>query len=177
MSESTFQSLTEAGGEQKLEHFIGELAMLMPVYVEGGGDMTKIVLRQGTSWIDPRPVPAVLKQVARYFGYDLTAVRERYGGILGRKLHIPIPLSAHLVLVPLKMRTPRIQKDGTTGYIATHVVQRVIPDREKTRCKLEVLGNGRVDCLQSSEFALQQLRNANIVRTFYNQQMSIGPMV
>jgi hypothetical protein len=177
VSESTFQSLTERCVEEQTEQFIGDLAMLMPVYVEGGGDMTKIVLRDGTSWLDPRPVKAVLRQVVRYFGIDLTAVRERYGDILGRKLHVPIPLSAHLVLVPLKMRTPRIQKDGTTGYIATHVVQRVIPDRASTRCKLEVQGNGRVECLQSSGFALQQLRNARIVQTFHKERMSVGLMV
>ncbi|MGZ4031712.1 MAG: hypothetical protein ACXVP5_09125 [Tumebacillaceae bacterium] len=176
MSECKFQSLMEPRVEET-ENFIGELAMLLPVYVEGGGDMTKVVLRAGTSWLDPRPVPAVLRQIARYFGVDLTAVRERYGDILGRKLHVPIPLAPQLVLMPLKMRTPRIQKDGTTGYIATDVVQRVIPDVESTRCKLEVEGNGRVECLQSSEFAKQQLRNARIVKQFYQERLRARAMV
>lgn len=156
------------------EKFIKELAMLVPVYVEGGGDMTKVVLRGGREWLDPRPVPAVLKQIGRYFGVDLTAIRERYGEILGRKLHVPIPLSPHLVLIPLKMRTPRVQKDGTTGYIVRQIVERVIPDTKTTKCKLQLQGLALVECMQSSGFAKQQLRNAHIVQTFYREQMRVG---
>jgi hypothetical protein len=156
------------------ERFAGELAMLMPIYVPGGGDMTEIVTEGGERWIDPRPVPLVLKSVARYYGVDLVAVRERYGDILGRRLNVPLPLSPHLVLIPLKMRLPRVQKDGTTGYVATRCIERIRPCEEPNRCCLLLGGVVEVECLQSLEFVKQQVRRARIVETFYRERMSLG---
>lgn len=157
----------------EVENFIERLAMLMPIYREGGGDMTRVVLQDGAVWDDPRPLTVVLKGIARYFTVDLVAVRERYGDILGKRLYVPLPLSPHLVLVPLKMRTPRVQKDGTTGYVATHVVERVLEGQNTTSCQLYVQGAGKVECLQSRDFAKAQLRNARIVQTFYQQKMNL----
>ncbi|TCP57766.1 hypothetical protein EV586_102210 [Tumebacillus sp. BK434] len=157
-----------------VESYIGDLAVLAPVYVEGGGDMTRVVTQGGEMWNDPRPVPVVLKGVARHFGVDLTAVRERYGDILGRRLHVPLPFAPRLTLVPVKMRLPRVQKDGTTGYVATHQIERVVPGRRTTSCTLHLRGGQKVACLQSGEFVVQQLRNARIVQTFYKETMNFG---
>ncbi|MCX7569521.1 hypothetical protein OS242_06065 [Tumebacillus sp. DT12] len=129
--------------------------------------MTEVLLVNGETGLDPRPVPVVLKGIARYFGVDLTAVRERYGDILGRRLHVPLPLAPDLVLVPVKMRQPRVPKDGTTGYVCARYVERVRPGSEQTRCTLHLQGAGRLDCLQSEDFAKAQMRNALIVETFY----------
>ncbi|PWK16237.1 hypothetical protein [Tumebacillus permanentifrigoris] len=154
-----------------VEHFIRDLAVLEPVYVEGGGDMTRMMRVDGSSWIDPRPVPVVLKGIARYYGVDLTAVRERYGDILGKRLHVPLPFSTHLVLVPLKMRTPRVAKDGTTGYVAAHVITGIAEGHSPTACRLDLSEGRTLTCLQSADFAHQQLRHARIVQTFYVERM------
>jgi hypothetical protein len=159
---------------EPVEMFIQDLAVLAPVYVEGGGDMTRVVTGSGEMWNDPRPVPVVLKGIARHFGVDLTAVRERYGEILGRRLYVPLPFAPRLTLVPVKMRLPRIQKDGTTGYVTTRLIERVVPGGESTSCNLILRGGQQVGCLQSSEFVRQQLRNARIVQTFYKETMSFG---
>jgi hypothetical protein len=161
--------------EKMIESFVGELGLLRPVYQDGGGDMTQVGLTSGESWIDPRPVSTVIKLVARHFGVDLTAVRERYGDILGRRLYVPLPFAPHLILVPLKMRVPRVAKDGTTGYVASRLVERVLPGAEANRCYLQVHKIGRLECLQSGAFARQQLRNARIVETFYRELMSGYP--
>ena len=157
---------------REVESYIEELAMLIPVYVPDGGDMTKVVLRTGETWHDPRPVPAVLKGIARYFGVDLTALRERYGEILGKRLNVPLPLSPHLVLAPLKMRQPCVPKDGTTGYVAARYVERVMPHGEGTGCRI-LCGAVQAECLQSAEFARQQLRHARIVQAFYKERMKL----
>lgn len=156
------------------ESFVYDLAVLAPVYVEGGGDMTRVMTEDGQMWNDPRPVPVVLKGVARHFGVDLTAVRERYGEILGRRLYVPLPIAPSLMLVPIKMRLPRVQKDGTTGYVAPHLIDRVVPGKTSTCCTLLFCGGQKVECLQSSDFALQQLRHARIVQTFYRETMNYG---
>jgi len=135
--------------------------------------MTRVVLEDGESWVDPRPVTVVLKGIARWFGVDLTALRERYGEILGRKLNVPLPLSPKLVLLPLKMRTPLVQKDGTTGYVVTRLVERIVPVAGPG-CNVELAGGLRIDCLQSPEHALQQWRNARIVQTFYRDSLQLG---
>lgn len=157
-----------------VEAFIGKLAMLEPIYVEGGGDMTRVTLTTNEQWQDPRPVPKVLKEIARHYAVDLTALRERYGEIIGKRLNVPLPLSSRLVLAPFKMRVPLVQKDGTAGYVATHLVQRVRAGKGATDCRLEVEGVGAVGCLQSAEFAEQQLRHARIVQTFYRERMGAG---
>lgn len=159
-----------------VERFIEKLAVLMPIYRQGGGDMTRVVLQDGTLWEDPRPLPAVLKGIARHFAVDLVAVREHYGDILGKRLYVPLPLSPHLVLIPLKMRSPRVQKDGTTGYVARHAVDRVLEGSGTTDCQVFVRGAAHIECLQSSQFVKKQLRNARIVQTFYRETMSLPAM-
>lgn len=154
-----------------VETFIRELAVLEPVYVTGGGDMTRVVLLSGEHWIDPRPVPAVLKGIARYFGVDLTAVREHYGEILGKRLYVPLPFSPTLVLIPLKMRTPFVAKDGTTGYLAARAVVSIEGGTTTTACHLQIGSGHRLPCLQSADFAKQQLRHARIVQAFYQERM------
>ncbi|KEO83306.1 hypothetical protein [Tumebacillus flagellatus] len=154
-----------------MESFIRELAVLAPVYVEGGGDMTRVELTDGEGWLDPRPVPAVLKGIARYYGVDLTAVRERYGDILGKRLHVPLPFSPRLVLIPLKMRTPRVAKDGTTGYVAAHSIAQIQGGPSPTSCRVRMAGGKTWTCLQSADFAEQQVRHAKIVQTFYQERM------
>jgi hypothetical protein len=169
------EAILESCGEPRVEEvgsYIEEVAMLIPVYVPDGGDMTKIVLRSGERWYDPRPVPAVLKGIARYFGVDLAALRERYGEILGKRLNVPLPLSPHLVLTPLKMRQPCVPKDGTTGYVTTQWVERVVPNSDRSGCRI-VCGDVAADCLQSAEFAMQQMRHARIVHAFYKQRMKL----
>ncbi|MBL0385468.1 hypothetical protein JJB07_02300 [Tumebacillus sp. ITR2] len=157
--------------QQDVETFIRELALLEPVYVEGGGDRTRVVLADGTQRLDPRTVSVLLKGIARYYGVDLTAVRERYGDILGKRLHVPLPFSSGLVLIPLKMRIPRIAKDGTTGYVVARRIDFIREGATPTECRLELQSGDGVTCLQSADFAKQQLRHARIVQTFYQERM------
>ncbi|HEU4964766.1 MAG TPA: hypothetical protein VFV52_13050 [Bacilli bacterium] len=160
---------------ERVETFVEQLAMLQPIYKQGGGDMTRVLLCDGSEWLDPRPVRVVLKEIARHFTVDLTAVRERYGEIIGKRLNVPLPLSPYLVLTPFKMRLPRVQKDGTTGYVANRLIDGVRDSGDGTgACRLVVEGVGEVACLQSAEFAEQQMRHARIVQTFYRERMGAG---
>jgi hypothetical protein len=159
-----------------VERFIEQLAVLMPIYREGGGDMTRVILQDGQEWDDPRPLYAVLKGIARHFAVDLVAVRERYGAILGKRLYVPLPLSPHLTLVPLKMRLPRVYKDGTTGYVVSGAVDKILMGSSTTCCQVEVRGAGFIDCLQSRDFAVKQMLHADIVQMYYRQTMNLRVM-
>jgi hypothetical protein len=64
-----------------------------------------------------------------------------------------------------------VAKDGTTGYVAAHAIQRIAEGGSPTACRLDLPAGRTVACLQSADFAHQQLRHARIVQTFYQERM------
>jgi len=108
-----------------LAQIIPDLAAIEPCYGENGGNCTCIYTRSGLTYQDKRRLITVLKQIASFYGYELSALRKKYGQLLGCRQNVPLPLNINLVLVPLKMRKPRFEQDGATGYINVCAVKAV----------------------------------------------------
>ena len=84
-----------------------EIAALLPEYT-AEGDVTRIVLTNGTALIFRRTMRATLSALAR---------RRWAARYTRRRLNNPIAASADLVLVPVKTRRPRICGDNTMAHI------------------------------------------------------------
>ncbi|HHY92822.1 MAG TPA: hypothetical protein GX511_05735, partial [Firmicutes bacterium] len=102
-----------------------EVVALRPLYCDDTGDGTEIILRSGERLWQPRRIRAVRAELAHLFGVDLVAVRRRYGQLLARSSSVPLPLAAHLILVPVRLRRPRCRGDASLGYVSLHEVKEV----------------------------------------------------
>jgi hypothetical protein len=127
----------ERMGKWDVASWVQHFEALEPVYVKGWGDATKIFLKAGGTIIDARSCTKIIAALARYFGKSVTALREIMSPCPGmRKLFTPLPLAPHIVLQPLKMRVPRVRKDGATGYA---VLAEIVAPRERKGKKTTLL--------------------------------------
>jgi hypothetical protein len=97
--------------------FNKEIIYAIPKYVDGQGDIS-MILNEGGSEI---PMPFHIRTLIRKLAYenyiDLVSVRRRLQDQFGQKNILPYPLHPRLILIPVKVRKPRLKKDGAFGYI------------------------------------------------------------
>jgi hypothetical protein len=159
-----------------LEAVQGEVAALRPVYREGAGDGTEIILRSGERLWQPRRIKAVRTELAHLYGVDLVAVRRRYGAYLERASSVPLPFAARLILVPLRLRLPRCRGDASQGYVSYHEVKEVRATASPPFRSLVVLSSGvEIPVLSSRRVVLQHLSAARLVEERYLHQNGWKP--
>lgn len=92
------------------------LAAVLPDYTPGG-DCTALITADGTCSRSAVAIRSIIRRLARERAIDLAALKQKSAQATGqRMLHI-LPLADNLVLVPLKVRIPRVGRDNCTGYI------------------------------------------------------------
>lgn len=93
-----------------------EIAALIPCYT-ATGDSTRVLTASGLTLTLPVRPRAVLNRIA-----DLAALRHITSLKTQRFILQPLPLAPHLLLIPVKVRTPRVTGDTCTGYINYYAV-------------------------------------------------------
>ena len=93
-----------------------EIAALLPAYTQEG-DVTRILLTNGTELVYRRTIRSTLAKLARRRCKDVTLLRRWASRYTHRALNNPIAASSDLVLVPVKTRRPRVEGDGTMAHI------------------------------------------------------------
>ena len=101
--------------EKTLPKYV-EIAALLPAYTQEG-DVTRILLTNGTELVYRRTMRSTLAKLARRRCKDVTLLRRWASRYTHRTLNNPIAASADLVLVPVKTRRPRVEGDGTMAHI------------------------------------------------------------
>ena len=117
-------------------------AAIIPQYLEGVGDGTKIILKNGEAVIDRRAIRTIVNKIATYYAIDLVELRKSYGEFVGQKNIIPLPFTEMVVLVPFKMRTPRAKNDLTFGYFNLCEIKDIRKDRLRTGQSYIMLTSG-----------------------------------
>lgn len=141
------------------------LAALVPTYTDQG-DCVQFLYQNGTSQKVNTRLTTCLKRLARHYTIDLVALREAQQKQTIRRQQLPLPFSPHLVLVPLKIRRPRLPKDTTLGYINLYAVKNVLKI-SASQTQLELLGNHETTILWSKNTVLRYLKQAELCRGPY----------
>lgn len=103
-------------GEETVRHYLEEgLVALLPVYRAGVEGTVVITLVQTYELY--HSLAWALELLARYCCLDLASLRRRSGRLLGVRHHIPLPFSAGLVLLPVKVRRGNTLGERTAGYV------------------------------------------------------------
>ena len=151
-----------------------KLAALIPYYDQDGSNATLIYRCDGAVDTDKRTVKSNMRRLARQYCIDLSAARKNHGGCLGMVQEAPIPLSASLVLVPLKVRQAIGRNDGCCGYINPGVVLSCSPAEEKNTTILMLRGEHRVEVLYSRRTVLRRLKAGRYILENYRRQLLPG---
>ncbi len=94
-----------------------EIACFIPIYDSTRGNCTEIWLDSGEKAVVPQKVSTVLHMLGRVFSLDLCHLKQQQRKRLKKGKLVPLPLHYEMVLVPLKVREPRVKDDGAFGYV------------------------------------------------------------
>jgi hypothetical protein len=109
--------IMERGG--KLIYF------LIPQYIDEIGDCC-IFCNDNKDVIYHKKTEYVLKELCKERCIDLAAVKRKCSRILSQKNLIPLYLSKDEILIPIKVRRPRVLRDGGYGYVNACAVEKIV---------------------------------------------------
>src|SRR5699024_81720 len=89
----------------------------IPEYREGRGDVSKIVYEGGKEIYMPFHIRTLPRKLAYENYLDIIALKRRLQEELGQKNILPYPFNKDLIFIPVKVRRPRVKKDGAFGYV------------------------------------------------------------
>jgi hypothetical protein len=99
-----------------LSNTLQTLAAILPCYGPNG-DSATILTATGTFTNSPIGIRAALHRLARERAIDLAALKRQTEQATGQRILHILPLADDLVLVPVKIRTPQVNRDNCTGYV------------------------------------------------------------
>ena len=142
-----------------------EIAALLPAYTQEG-DVTRILLTNGTELVYRRTMRSTLAKLARRRCKDVTLLRRWASRYTHRTLNNPIAASADLVLVPVKTRRPRVEGDGTMAHINVVAIsgdtfrQNDDVPRKQNPTVISLTGGKTLPVLWSEKTTLSHIREA-----------------
>ena len=143
------------------------LTALIPRYFHGEGNGTEVYYKDGSIINDNRKVKTILREIAKDFAADVAELRRKYGRVIGLKQQIPIPFSPEFILVPLKVRTPKIDGDGSYGYFSLEDIMTVEGDKESI---IITKPGFKISILQDRPSTERRLNYGRIVQNAYLKQ-------
>ena len=118
-----------------------DIVALLPIY-SPQGDSCQILSTDGNSQAVSKRLRTVLQQLLRHQAIDPAELRRQSSAITGGRLQQPLALSPELILIPFKVRSPRVSGDSTIGYINLYAVASVKKQAAFPYRSLILLHNG-----------------------------------
>lgn len=89
----------------------------IPKYIEGKGDLSLVLDSSGKEIIMNFHIRSFIRKLAFENYIDLVSIKRRLQKQFGQKNLLPYPINSELILIPVKVRIPKLKKDGAFGYI------------------------------------------------------------
>ncbi|TWH45256.1 hypothetical protein [Sporomusa sp. KB1] len=139
-----------------------QIAAIVPCY-NTSGDSTTVFSIDGSATILASRVRAVIQRLAKSRAIDLAALRKHIRSLTERTNLEPLPLAPGLVLVPVKVRLPRIAGDVTTGYINFHAIDNICASTKKPfQTTITLSGKTEIPVLWTTATVSRQLALARL---------------
>ena len=141
------------------------IAAFFPIYNDG--NVTCVLTSSGKQFSIRRTCKTVLKNLAKFYNIDLTAIREYYGKAVNKKQGVPIPMTTNLLLIPVKSRkNPLGENDGTLGYVNFREIKQVA-DGKDGNCHITFQCNKELEVLVSQATMKEYMKNAQLVESIF----------
>ncbi len=154
------------------ENCIQSIVALEPCYGTEGGNATRIYTRRGEVFEDSRRLKTILVRFLKFYGYDLVELRRSYKDYLCCGQGVPLPLSQHLALVPVKMRQPLVDSDGASGYVSVTDVVKIseeenLQNTRQEKCRIHFQGGLSVPCCFTRQAVEKRLNRGRLALDHY----------
>lgn len=144
-----------------------KIAAIIPEYTESG-DQTILFLTDGTKIPINLKVATVVRRLANRQTIDLCSLKNKTAKITKCALWHPLVLAPDLVLVPVKIRKPKISGDVTGGYFNFHHMITVQEAANSTCIKL--IGNHDIYALWKIATVYEHIQRAHFTLLATNKQ-------
>lgn len=139
---------------------ISTLSAIIPTYTTTG-DCSILYFANNTESLQNIRIKAVLNRLIKDYAFDLKTIKRVSRQNTNSYLLTPLPLAPNLILMPIKIRTPRIRGDTSLGYINAAQNITILAGRLKDHNSLIVLPSGvYLDCLWQVNTLLRRLQIA-----------------
>ncbi|HEX3015980.1 MAG TPA: hypothetical protein VHQ46_06330 [Desulfobacteria bacterium] len=155
---------------ERAETHLGELVAVEPFYHEEYGDCCRLHLGDGGTVLDRRSIRGVKQALTRRKALNTKYLRELCGGELERRLSLPLPLAADLILVPLKMRLPLTANDSAYGLVNLAKVRKVVGNT-KGGALLVLCSGQTLHTVSTRETVLAHLAEGILVYFFFRSEV------
>jgi len=160
----------------QIPHF-ETIAAIIPNYDETG-DTTRIITTDGASKISPSRIRTVVRRLAFSRALDLTALKKQSSHATQRAIMQPLPLAPGLLLCPVKVRTPLVAGDTSTGYINFYAVKSVETSCQKPyQSVVKLSGGASIPVLWTASTVNRYLQYARLALTYsqpYSQSRGVN---
>ncbi len=141
------------------------LYYIIPEYKDGLGSCCRVGDHNGEE-LQSHTLQAMLKTILSERGMDLKALRRQCSKEMLQRNLLPLYLGSQEVLMPLKVRNPRVKRDGGYGYINAMAIKKI-------ECSRVIMENGTsIAFLESRRAVTRRLR----VSQRLQQHMGRRPM-
>lgn len=124
-----------------------KIVYAIPKYIEGRGDLSLILDKDGKKILMDFHIRSLIRKLAFENYIDLVSIRRRLQDQFGQKNILPYPINRDLILIPIKIRIPRLKKDGAFGYINYLWIKEI--KKEGKFCLVSFKNNTSLEILQS----------------------------
>jgi phosphatidylinositol kinase/protein kinase (PI-3 family) len=101
------------------------IKFLIPEYVDNIGDCCRLS-DTSCETIFHKKVDSVLKEIFKERCLDLKALRHKSSRVLNQKNLIPLYIKEDEILMPIKIRTPKVLRDGGYGYVNAASIEKIL---------------------------------------------------
>ncbi|MEH6949616.1 hypothetical protein V7068_21760 [Bacillus sp. JJ634] len=151
---------------KKVEMFLSSGQAFIPVYAENKGDSVLMYWKDGSTEILDIQCESFLAKLLYYFGTSVSANRNRYGKLVGKRNLVPIVLSYGMTLVPYTVREPIGRQTRTGWFLAKEISHFHKKSRHHTGVQLS---QHEVSVMHSEKFCFEQLKNARCIELCYGE--------
>lgn len=139
-----------------------ELSAIFPNYT-ASGDITGLYFKTGEVSETPRKIQSLLHLIAASYVCDLTALRHQSRLRTGQAILQPLPFSAQLLLVAVKIRNSRVPGDFTNAYINKYAVEKIQSSSQLPyHTEIFLTGNHRILSLLATKTVQHAMRQADL---------------
>lgn len=146
-----------------------EFEAYIPVY--DNGNVVIAITRDGQDVRIDKSIRSLLNSLLRKNSIDIHLLRKNLSEYTERKIFIPIPLSADIVLIPVKVRKTIIANDGAYAYVDLYSIEKVYGDKD---CKIALRCGREITSLESEKAVYSRMKAGSIILNEFSSRLLCG---
>ena len=148
------------------KNLLTNIIAIIPIYKKDYGNASIVIDNENNEHIIKMKVKSVLHNIAKFYHIDLIECRKKYASIINKSNHLPIPINENMTLIPLKMRKPLIENDGSLGYVRYEAIDSIAASDVKNSI-VTLKGGKNIKCLVNYRTVCKNLKDTRIVKEEY----------